>query len=289
MKKHNLDFLGGHRMRRLRQAPWVRNLVQETTLSPADLIYPIFLVEGQGQKVPVQSMPGVYRLSIDEAVKEAVEAYALGIPLLALFPNTPSELLSENGDEALNPDNLVCRALRAIKEAVPDLGLLADVALDPYTSHGHDGVLLNTSNGDELVANDETVELLVQQALNQARAGCDVIAPSDMMDGRVGAIRSELDAQGFTDILIMSYAAKFASCFYGPFRDAIGSKGRLRGDKKTYQMNCANSDEALREVMQDIEEGADFIMVKPGMPYLDIVQRINDNFNIPLTAYQISA
>ncbi|MCF6302060.1 MAG: porphobilinogen synthase [Devosiaceae bacterium] len=278
-----MDFLNGRRQRRLRHTNWVRHLTRENTLTPADLIYPIFLAQGHGVREPVLTMPGVNRLSVDEAVKEAKVAYELGIPMLAFFPNTPVELLSENGDEATNPDNLVCQALRAIKKAVPQIGLMADVAMDPYTTHGHDGVLR-----DECVLNDETVEILVAQSLNQALAGADVIAPSDMMDGRVGAIRRALDNGGFTQTIIMSYAAKYASCFYGPFRDAVGSKGRLQGDKRTYQMDAANSEEALREVAQDIEEGADIVIVKPGMPYLDIIQRISDNFSIPLVAYQVS-
>ncbi len=282
-KKHDMGFLKGRRLRRLRQRDWSRELVRENTLTAADLIYPIFVTEGENIREPIGSMPGVFRLSVDLAVKEAKAARAEGIPLLALFPNTQSERRSEDGAEALNPDNLTCRALRAIKDTVPEIGLCTDVALDPYTSHGHDGVMEG-----ETILNDETVEILVNQALNQVRAGCDVIAPSDMMDGRVGAIRRGLDAKGFENTIIMAYSAKYASAFYGPFRDAIGSEGRLRGDKRTYQMDHANINEALREAAQDIEEGADILMVKPGMPYLDVVRALSEAFNTPLTAYQVS-
>ncbi len=282
-KKHDMGFLKGKRARRMRQSGWIRELVAENTLSPADLIYPVFITEGKDIREPIGSMPGIFRLSIDQAVEEARAAHGEGIPLLALFPNTPAERRSEEGSEALNPDNLTCRALSAIKQAVPGIGLCADVALDPYTSHGHDGVM----QGQEIL-NDETVEILVGQSLNQAQAGCDVIAPSDMMDGRVGAIRQGLDAGGFENTIIMAYSAKYASAFYGPFRDAIGSVGRLKGDKRTYQMNYANIQEALREAAEDIKEGADIIMVKPGMPYLDVVRALSENFNIPITAYQVS-
>jgi porphobilinogen synthase len=271
------------RMRRNRKADWSRRLVREHVLTAADLIWPIFVNEGHEPRQPVASMPGVERLSIAEAVRAAERAVGLGIPALAIFPNTPSELRDETGKEALNPDNLICRALRAIKQAVPQIGLITDVALDPYTSHGHDGLLR-----DGIILNDETVEVLVAQALAQARAGADVIAPSDMMDGRIGAIRAGLDAEGFADVQIMAYAAKYASAFYGPFRDAVGSNTTLQGDKKTYQMDPANSDEALREVELDLAEGADMVMIKPGMPYLDICRRVKDAFGVPTFAYQVS-
>jgi len=283
MKKHDMGFLGGRRLRRLRQANWSRALMAENILTPADLIYPIFITEGENVRDPIVSMPGVMRLSIDHAIIEADTAQKAGIPMLALFPNTPGERRTADGKEALNPDNLTCRALRAIKDKVPDIGLCTDVALDPYTIHGHDGVMA----GEEIL-NDETVEILVGQSLVQARAGSDVIAPSDMMDGRVGAIRRALDSEGFTNTIIMAYSAKYASAFYGPFRDAIGSKGRLSGDKRTYQMDFANVNEALREVEMDIKEGADIVMVKPGMPYLDVVRAISQRFNVPVAAYQVS-
>lgn len=271
------------RMRRLRQTNWSRRLVTENMLSVNDLIWPIFIIEGENQTEPVASMPGVVRLSIDLAVDAAKQAATLGIPVIALFPNTPDAARSDNGQEALNPDNLVCRATRAIKDAVPDIGILCDVALDPYTAHGHDGLL-----DGETILNDETVEVLVGQALNQVAAGCDIIAPSDMMDGRIAAIRNELENIGQKDTLIMAYSAKYASAFYGPFRDAVGSGDRLKGDKKTYQMDPANSDEALQEIALDIEEGADMVMVKPGMPYLDIVARCKNSFGVPTFAYQVS-
>ena len=271
------------RMRRLRQADWSRRLVTENMLSVNDLIWPIFIVEGDNISEPIASMPGVARLSIDLAVKAAKQAAELGIPVIALFPNTPDAARSDDGQEALNPDNLVCRATSAIKEAVPQIGILCDVALDPYTAHGHDGLL-----DGETILNDETVEILVGQSLNQVSAGCDIIAPSDMMDGRIAAIRAELEATGHQDTLIMAYSAKYASAFYGPFRDAVGSGDRLKGDKKTYQMDQANSDEALQEIILDIEEGADMVMVKPGMPYLDIVTRCKENFGVPTFAYQVS-
>ena len=271
------------RMRRLRRHEWTRRLVAETTLSPADFIWPLFLIDGESRRESVASMPGVERLTIDQAVLAAEEATRLGIPAVALFPNTDTSLKTEDGREALNPDNLVCRAVRAIKHAVPEIGVVCDVALDPYTTHGHDGVL-----ADGVVANDETVEILVRQALQQARAGCDIIAPSDMMDGRVGAIRTALEKEGFRDVLIMAYAAKYASAFYGPFRDAVGSSAALKGDKRGYQMDPANGDEALREVALDLAEGADMVMVKPGMPYLDIVRRVKDRFGVPVFVYQVS-
>ncbi|HEY8009110.1 MAG TPA: porphobilinogen synthase [Methylocella sp.] len=271
------------RPRRNRKADWARRLVRENNLSVDDLIWPVFLCEGENTREPVCSMPGVERFSIDEAVRAAAEAAALGIPALALFPFTDPGLRNEEASEALNPANLVCRACRAIKREVPDIGLITDVALDPYTSHGHDGILHG-----ERILNDETVFVLVQQALNQARAGADIIAPSDMMDGRVGAIRAGLDLENFEDVQILAYAAKYASAFYGPFRDAVGTNATLIGDKRTYQMDPANSDEALREVALDIEEGADIVMVKPGLPYLDIVFRVKDTFGMPVFAYQVS-
>jgi porphobilinogen synthase len=281
--KHDMSFLGGRRMRRTRQFPWSRAMVRETVLTPADLILPMFIIEGQNERTLIGTMPGVERLSIDLAVETAKAAAAAGIPALALFPNTDASKRSEGAEEAWNPDNLVCRALSAIKAAVPEIGLIADVALDPYTSHGHDGVM----DGDTIL-NDETVELLVKQSLAQARAGCDIIAPSDMMDGRVGAIRAALDGDGFENTMIMAYSAKYASAFYGPFREAVGSGGRLKGDKRTYQLDYANTDEAMREVELDLEEGADMVMVKPGMPYLDIVRRVADEFEVPVFVYQVS-
>jgi porphobilinogen synthase len=259
-------------------------MVRETSLSPADLIWPLFIIEGRQERQAISSMPGVERLSIDLIVEAAREAASLGIPCLALFPNTPGDKRSADGEEALNPNNLMCRATRAIKDAGIDIGLLTDVALDPYTSHGHDGLL---SDAGEIL-NDATVEVLIKQALTQAAAGADIIAPSDMMDGRIGAIRSALDGGGYANVQIMAYAAKYASAFYGPFRDAVGSGGYLKGDKKTYQMDPANSDEALREVALDIAEGADSVMVKPGMPYLDIIRRVRDRFDVPVFAYQVS-
>ncbi|WP_193371741.1 porphobilinogen synthase [Polymorphum gilvum] len=277
------DLLGGRRMRRNRRADWSRRLVRETTLEVDDLIWPMFLVDGTGVRQAVPSMPGVERLSVDEAVREAEYAASLSIPALALFPYTDPTLRDATGSEALNPQNLVCRACRAIKAAGLNIGLITDVALDPYTSHGHDGLMKG-----ETILNDETVDQLCRQALNQVEAGADVIAPSDMMDGRVGAIRQSLDGEGHRDVQIMSYAAKYASAFYGPFRDAVGTSKTLVGDKRTYQMDPANTDEALREVELDIEEGADMIMVKPGMPYLDIVWRVKDAFRVPTYAYQVS-
>ena len=271
------------RMRRLRRHDWARRLVAETTLSSADLIWPLFVIDGEKRREPIASMPGVERLSVDQAAAAAERAAKLEIPVVALFPHTDAALKSADGREAVNADNLICRAVRAIKRAVPEIGVLCDVALDPYTSHGHDGLLI-----DKDVANDETVEVLVRQALVQAEAGCDIIAPSDMMDGRVGAIRQALEANGFKNTLIMAYAAKYASAFYGPFRDAVGSAKALTGDKRTYQMDPANSDEALREVALDIAEGADMVMVKPGMPYLDVVRRVKETFGVPTFAYQVS-
>jgi porphobilinogen synthase len=271
------------RPRRNRRADWARRMVREHVLTTDDLIWPLFIVDGNKVRAPVDSMPNVDRLSIDEAVRAAERAAKLSIPCLALFPYTQPERRDHDGSEALNPDNLICRAVRAIKKEVPEVGVLCDVALDPYTSHGHDGLLR-----DGVILNDETVGVLVKQALVQAQSGCDIIAPSDMMDGRVGAIRAGLDAAGFGDVQIMAYAAKYASAFYGPFRDAVGSSTTLTGDKRTYQMDPANSDEALREVELDIAEGADMVMVKPGLPYLDILQRVKAAFGMPTFAYQVS-
>ena len=272
------------RLRRTRAHAWSRALVAETRLRPSDLIWPLFVTRGTGNRDPIRTMPGVERLSVDLLAAAAREARDLGIPCLALFPNTEPERRSDDGREALNPDNLMCRAIRAIKDAAPEIGILTDIALDPYTSHGHDGLLDDAGR----ILNDPSVEVLVGQSLNQARAGADIIAPSDMMDGRVGAIRAALEADGFVDVQIMSYAAKYASAFYGPFRDAVGSGGYLKGDKKTYQMDWANSDEALREVALDLAEGADHVMVKPGLPYLDIVRRVKERFEVPVFAYQVS-
>jgi porphobilinogen synthase len=271
------------RPRRNRKSEWARRLVRENVLTTDDLIWPMFVVDGRNTRTQVTSMPGVERLTVDQIVRDAERAAKLDIPCIALFPFTEPSLRDERGSEALNPDNLVCQAVRAIKKEFPDIGVLCDVALDPFTSHGHDGLI----EGDKIL-NDETVAVLVKQALTQAEAGCDVIAPSDMMDGRVGAIRQALDDNGFVDVQIMSYAAKYASAFYGPFRDAIGSAKTLTGDKRTYQMDSANSDEALREVELDIAEGADMVMVKPGMPYLDIVRRVKDTFAMPTFVYQVS-
>ncbi|MEC8507827.1 MAG: porphobilinogen synthase, partial [Planctomycetota bacterium] len=272
------------RPRRLRQAPWLRNLVQEHRLHVSDLIWPIFVQEGDHLASPIESMPGVERLTIDLAIQKAQEAQQLGIPAIAIFPATPSTLKTPEAEEALNPENLACRAVRAVKAEVPNIGIICDVALDPYSSHGQDGLVRNG-----IVVNDETVEVLCRQAVVQAEAGCDVIAPSDMMDGRVGAIRKALDSAGFEQVSILAYAAKYASAFYGPFRDAVGSAANLgSGDKKTYQMNPSNTQEALREVALDIQEGADMVMVKPGMPYLDIVQRVKATCEVPTFAYQVS-
>jgi porphobilinogen synthase len=272
------------RMRRARSSAWCRALVAETVLTPSDLIWPLFVTEGWGREEPIASLPGVSRWSLDFVAERAREARALGIPCIALFPNTPAELRSEDAREALNPDNLICRAIKAAKEAAPEVGVLTDVALDPYTSHGHDGI----TDAHGYVLNDETTKLLVEQALVQAEAGADIVAPSDMMDGRVGLIRHSLEREGHPNVRIMAYAAKYASAFYGPFRDAVGSRGLLKGDKKSYQMDPANSDEALREVALDIAEGADFVMVKPGLPYLDVIRRVKERFEIPLFAYQVS-
>ena len=271
------------RMRRLRRHDWTRRLVAENSLSPADFIWPVFVIDGENKREAVASMPGVERLSVDLVVGAAKEAAALGIPVIALFPQTPASLKTEDGREAVNQNNLVCRAVRAIKQAVPGIGVLCDVALDPYTSHGHDGLLR-----DGYVQNDATVDVLVQQSLAQVQAGCDIIAPSDMMDGRIGVIRAALEKAGHHDTLLMAYAAKYASAFYGPFREAVGSAKSLTGDKRTYQMDPANGDEAMREVALDIAEGADMVMVKPGMPYLDLVWRVKERFGVPTFAYQVS-
>lgn len=272
------------RLRRTRASEWSRRLHAETVLTPADLIWPLFVCKGRGEEQSIASLPGVSRWSVDLLVERAREARDLGIACLALFPNTPSELRSEDGAEAHNPDNLMCQAIRAVKDAVPDIGVLTDVALDPYTSHGHDGLIDDTG----YVLNDATADALVRQALVQAEAGADIVAPSDMMDGRIGLIRDALEAGGHANVQIMSYAAKYASAFYGPFRDAVGSRGLLKGDKKTYQMDPANAEEALREVAADLAEGADSVMVKPGLPYLDIVRDVKQRFEVPVFAYQVS-
>lgn len=271
-------------MRRLRAATWRRRLVRESVVTTDDLVYPLFVVEGANVRDPIAALPGNARLSIDQAVKTAQEAYDLGIPALALFPVVDAKLKDEHGKEAFNPNNLLCRAVAAVKKAVPDIGLICDVALDPYTVHGHDGIF----DGDDVV-NDATVEVLVKQAMVLAEAGCDVVAPSDMMDGRIGAIRTALEARGFVNTMILSYAVKYASAFYGPFRDAVGSRSNLgpKG-KHTYQMDAANTAEALREAAIDVAEGADMIMVKPGMPYLDVLAAVKNNINVPVLAYQVS-
>lgn len=272
------------RPRRLRQHGWVRDMVAEHRLGPADFIQPLFICDGNDRTEDINSMPGVKRYSVDRLSDVVRECRDLGIPSVALFPATPPDLKNDDGDEALNPDNLVCRAVRTVKSDVPDIGVICDVALDPYTIHGQDGLIR-----DGKIANDETLERLIRQSLNQVEAGCDVIAPSDMMDGRIGAIRTALDTKGYQDTLLLSYAAKYASAYYGPFRDAVGSKSALgKSDKRTYQMNPANTDEAIREVAMDIAEGADMIMVKPGMPYLDIIRRLKDTFAAPTFAYQVS-
>ena len=273
------------RMRRTRATGWSRAMHRENLLTPADLIWPLFAIEGQGQEEPVASLPGVSRWSVDGIAARAKEAVELGIPAIALFPNTPADRRSEDGAEALNPDNLMCRAIKAVRDACGDsLGILTDVALDPYTSHGQDGLM------DEAgyVTNDDTVAVLVDQAVNQAEAGADIVAPSDMMDGRVRAIRMALEMGGHHNVQIMAYAAKYASAFYGPFRDAVGSGGLLKGDKRSYQMDPANGDEALREIALDIAEGADSVMVKPGLAYLDVIWRAKQQFGVPVFAYQVS-
>jgi porphobilinogen synthase len=271
-------------MRRGRSSPWMRAMLAENRLHPSDFIWPLFICEGRDCEEPIGALPGVSRWSVDGLAAKAREAVALGIPCIALFPNTPNELRTERAEEALNRDNLICRAVRAIKDAVPEIGVLTDVALDPYTAHGHDGLIDELGN----VINDDTVSVLVEQALVQAEAGADIVAPSDMMDGRVAAIREALEREGHQDVAIMAYAAKYASAFYGPFREAVGSLGRLKGDKRGYQMDPANIAEALREVELDLAEGADFVMVKPGLPYLDVVTRVKDAFGVPTFVYQVS-
>ena len=272
------------RLRRSRKYTWSRRLIQENTLSPNDFILPIFLIEGSNKKESISSMPGVFRYSINRIPQIIDKAIRLGIPMVALFPKTKNSLKNELGSEALNENNLVCRAIKEIKKKYKNkIGIMCDVALDPYTSHGHDGLIKSNQ-----IINDETIEILINQSLLQADMGCDVIAPSDMMDGRIGKIRKALDKSNFKNVQILSYAAKYASSFYGPFRDAVGSKSKLKGDKKTYQMDFRNTDEAIREVALDIREGADMVMVKPGMPYLDIIKSIKDKFKIPVFAYQVS-
>ncbi|OBQ61367.1 porphobilinogen synthase [Mesorhizobium erdmanii] len=277
------DITSSRRLRRMRKADWSRRLVQENRLTVDDLIWPIFVVEGKDVREPIAAMPGVFRLSIDLAVKEAERAARLGIPALATFPNVDLALRDQTGSHILDPENVINRASRAIKHAVPGIGIITDAALDPFTSHGHDGILR-----DGIIVNDESVEQVAAAAVIQAAAGADIIAPSDMMDGRIGAIRDALDANGFQDVAIMSYATKFASAFYGPYREAVGTAGLLKGDKKTYYIDHANSDEAVREAEQDIAEGADMLMVKPGLPYLDIIRRLKDEFHMPTFAYQVS-
>ena len=272
------------RMRRGRVAPWMREMLAEHRLHPSDVIWPLFVCEGSGEEEPIGSLPGVSRWSVDRLGAKAKEAADLGIPCIALFPNTPNDLRTERAEEALNKDNLICRAINAIKDSVPEIGVLTDVALDPYTAHGHDGLVDEAGN----VINDDTVAVLTEQALVQAEAGADIVAPSDMMDGRVAAIRSALEDAGHQNVAIMAYAAKYASAFYGPFREAVGSLGRLKGDKRGYQMDPANIEEALREVELDLAEGADFVMVKPGLPYLDVVARVKDAFGVPTFVYQVS-
>ena len=279
----NIGSYPNIRLRRNRKKEWSRRLVQESSLSPNDLIWPIFICDGKNVKERINTMPGVYRYSIDKLEKLVEGAMNKKIPMIALFPNTPDSKKNAKGSEALNKNNLVCKALRLIKKNYKNIGIMCDVALDPYTSHGHDGILKNN-----YVNNDETIKILVKQSLLQAEMGCDVIAPSDMMDGRIGEIRKALDKNGYELVQILSYAVKYASNFYGPFRDAVGSKKSLKSDKKNYQMDYKNSKEAIREVALDIREGADFVMVKPGMPYLDIIKLIKDNFKIPVFAYQVS-
>ncbi len=277
------EITAGRRLRRMRRFAWSRRLVQECRLTVDDLIWPLFLVDGENRREPIAAMPGQFRLSVDVAVKEAERAAKLGIPAVATFPNVDLELRDQTGSAILDPDNLINRASRALKAAVPEVGVITDVALDPFTSHGHDGILR-----DGVIVNDETVEQVAAAAVLQAAAGADIIAPSDMMDGRIGAIRDALDGNGFQDVAIMSYATKFASAFYGPYREAIGTSGLLKGDKKTYYLDHANADEAVREAEQDVDEGADMIMVKPGLPYLDIIRRLKDELRMPTFAYQVS-
>ena len=277
------EITGSRRLRRMRKADWSRRLVQENRLSVDDLIWPIFIIDGENRREAIPAMPGVFRLSVDLAVKEAERAAKLGIPALATFPNVDMGLRDQTGSHILEPDNLINRATRAIKAAVPEIGIITDVALDPFTSHGHDGILR-----EGIIVNDETVAQVAAAAVLQAAAGSDIIAPSDMMDGRIGAIRDALDDNGFQDVAIMSYATKFASAFYGPYREAIGTQGLLKGDKKTYYLDHANADEAVREAEQDLAEGADMLMVKPGLPYLDIIHRLKQEFRVPTFAYQVS-
>jgi porphobilinogen synthase len=277
------EITEGRRLRRMRKADWSRRLVRENHLTVNDLIWPLFLVEGKDRREPIEAMPGVFRLSVDVAVREAERAAKLGIPAIATFPNIEMALRDETGSAILDPDNLINRATRAIKGAVPEIGIITDAALDPFTSHGHDGILR-----DGVIVNDESVAQVTAAAVLQAAAGADIVAPSDMMDGRIGAIRDALDANGFQDVAIMAYATKFSSAFYGPYREAIGTKGVLKGDKNTYYIDPANSDEAVREAEQDLAEGADMLMVKPGLPYLDIVRRLKDEFAMPTFAYQVS-
>ena len=277
------EIVGGRRQRRTRRTPWTRALVRETHVTAGDLIWPLFVVDGENRSDAIESMPGVERHTVDRVVREAERAAALGIPVVALFPYTDPARRDADGSEALNPDNLVCRACRAVRAAVPEIGIMTDAALDPYTSHGHDGLMEG-----ERILNDETVAVLAKQSVQQVEAGADIVGPSDMMDGRVGAIRDALAAAGQHDAILLSYAAKYASCFYGPFRDAVGSSGTLRGDKRTYQMDPANTDEAVREALADAAEGADMLMVKPGMPYLDILARVRAECGLPTAAYQVS-
>ena len=277
------EITGSRRLRRMRKADWSRRLVQETRLTVDDLIWPIFVIEGENRREEIAAMPGVTRMTVDLAVKEAERAAKLGIPALATFPNIAMDKRDATGSHILDPDNVINKATRAIKAAVPEIGIITDVALDPFTSHGHDGILR-----DGIIVNDETVEMLAAAAVGQAAAGADVIAPSDMMDGRIGAIRDALDGAGFQDVAIMSYATKFASGFYGPYREAVGTGGLLKGDKKTYYIDPSNTEEAIRETEADIAEGADMVMVKPGMPYLDICRRLKDTFGLPTFAYQVS-
>jgi porphobilinogen synthase len=282
--KFDIDAItGGRRFRRLRKTEWSRRMVRETELTSADLIWPVFVIDGTDRAEPIASMPGVFRLTIDRAIREVERAAKLGIPAIALFPNVDMALRDATGSAILDDDNIINRATRAIKAAVPEIGIITDAALDPFTSHGHDGILR-----DGIILNDETVEMLARAAVGQAAAGADVIAPSDMMDGRIGAIRMALDSAGYSDIPTMSYATKFASAFYGPYREAVGTDKTLKGDKKTYYLDPANGAEAVREAEQDVAEGADMLMVKPGLPYLDIIQRLKDNFRMPVFAYQVS-
>lgn len=277
------EITSSRRLRRMRKADWSRRLVQENRLTVDDLIWPIFVIDGDDRVEEIAAMPGVYRMTVDRAVREAERAARLGIPAIATFPNIELSRRDLTGSHILDPDNVINRATRAIKAAVPEIGIITDAALDPFTSHGHDGILR-----DGVIVNDESVEQIVAAAVGQAAAGADIIAPSDMMDGRIGAIRDALDANGFQDVAIMSYATKFASAFYGPYREAVGTAGLLKGDKKTYYIDHANSDEAVREAEQDVHEGADMLMVKPGLPYLDIIRRLKDELAMPTFAYQVS-